>query len=104
MNVDQRDNQLAAEIEAFKNAIGAYASRLAVSPDQVAGQAADAEYFRYALAVQELRQKQQAMEQLENASAGRWKCARRRRLTGACLPRGAAGRLAGNRIPLPSVR
>lgn len=53
-NLDQRDNQLAAELEAFKNAIGSYASRLGVTPDQVAAQAADADYFSYALAVQEL--------------------------------------------------
>jgi len=53
-NLDQRDNQLAAELEAFKNAIGPYASRLGVSRDQVAAQAADSDYFGYTLAVQEL--------------------------------------------------
>ena len=54
INLDQRDNQLAAELEAFRNAIGPYASRLGLSPEQVAAQAADAAYFSYALAVQEL--------------------------------------------------
>ncbi len=53
-NLDQRDNQLAGELEAFKNAIGPYASRLGVSPDQVAAQAADSDYFSYTLAVQDL--------------------------------------------------
>lgn len=53
-NPDQRDHHLAAELEAFKNGIGPYATRLGIRPDQVAAQAADADYFSYTLAVQEL--------------------------------------------------
>lgn len=53
-NLDQRDSRLAAELEAFKNAIGPYATRLGISPDQVAAHAADTDYFNYTLAVQDL--------------------------------------------------
>ena len=53
-NLDQRDNHLAAELDAFKNGIGPYATRLGISPAQVAAQAADADYFSYTLVVQEL--------------------------------------------------
>jgi hypothetical protein len=53
-NLDQRDNHLAAELQAFKNGIGPYAPRLGITSDQVAAQAADADYFSYTLAVQEL--------------------------------------------------
>jgi hypothetical protein len=53
-NLDQRDQHLAAELEAFKNAIGPYAVRLGITPAQVAAQAADAAYFSYTLTAQEL--------------------------------------------------
>jgi hypothetical protein len=53
-DLDQRDNHLAAELEAFKNGIGPYAVRLGISPAQVSAHAADTDYFSYTLAVQEL--------------------------------------------------
>lgn len=52
--LDQRDSRLAAELEAFKNGIVPYASRLGISAEQVAAHAADTDYFSYTLAVQEL--------------------------------------------------
>ncbi|MDQ6808319.1 MAG: hypothetical protein M3Z64_02665 [Verrucomicrobiota bacterium] len=48
------DDGFAHQLTTFKNAIGAYASALSVTPAQVTGQAADADYFSYVLSVQEL--------------------------------------------------
>jgi hypothetical protein len=53
-DLDQRDSRLAAELEAFKNGIIPYASRLGISAEQVASHAADTDYFSYTLALQEL--------------------------------------------------
>jgi hypothetical protein len=48
------DDAFAAQLITFKNAIGAYAATLGVTPAQVTAQAADADYFNYALACQKL--------------------------------------------------
>ena len=51
---DQRDARLAAELQAFKDTIAPYATRLGLTPDQIAAHAADTDYFNYVLSVQEL--------------------------------------------------
>ena len=48
------DDAFAAQLQTFKNAIGAYAVALGVTPAQVTAQAADADYFSYVLAGQQL--------------------------------------------------
>lgn len=48
------DDGFAHQLITFKNAVGASASALGVTPAQVTAQAADADYFSYVLAVQEL--------------------------------------------------
>ncbi len=48
------DDGFAHQLITFKNAIGAYSAGLGVTPAQVTAQAADADYFSYVLAVQEL--------------------------------------------------
>ncbi len=50
----RKDAQFAAQLNTFKNNIGAYATLLGVSPAQVSAQAADADYFNYVLACQEI--------------------------------------------------
>ncbi|MDQ6626674.1 MAG: hypothetical protein M3Y69_11160 [Verrucomicrobiota bacterium] len=52
--LDPSDDGFAHQLTTFMNAIGAYAATLSVSAAQVASQAADALYFSYVLAVQEL--------------------------------------------------
>src|SRR2546423_12381362 len=48
------DDAFAAQLQAFKNAIGAYSAALGVTAAQVTAQAADADYFSYVLACQQL--------------------------------------------------
>src|SRR4051812_19522269 len=48
------DDAFAAQLQAFKNAIPGYATTLGLTPAQVAAQAADADYFSYVLASQQL--------------------------------------------------
>jgi len=48
------DDAFAAQLQAFKNSIGGYASKLGITPDEVAAQAADADYFSYVLACHEI--------------------------------------------------
>ncbi len=48
------DDGFAHQLITFKNAIGAYSAGLGLAPAQVTAQAADADYFSYVLAVQEL--------------------------------------------------
>jgi hypothetical protein len=50
---DQRDSRLAAELNAFKKSIPQYAAQLGVTSEQVAAQAADADYFNYLIALPE---------------------------------------------------
>ncbi|MGI9088753.1 MAG: hypothetical protein ACR2HH_13595 [Chthoniobacterales bacterium] len=50
------DDGFAHQLTTFKNAIGAYAAGLGVTPAQVTAQAADADYFSYVLQCQEIMQ------------------------------------------------
>ncbi len=52
--LDPSDDGFAHQLITFKNAIGAYAAGLGLTPAQVSAQAADADYFSYVLALQEL--------------------------------------------------
>ncbi|MEO6753682.1 MAG: hypothetical protein ABIP85_18035 [Chthoniobacteraceae bacterium] len=54
--IAKTDRAFAAQLNTFKNAIGSYAALLGLSPAQVARQAADADYFTYALACQDAAQ------------------------------------------------
>lgn len=54
--VSQNDAAFSAQMQTFKTNIGAYATTLGVSPAQVTAQAADADYFAYALACQQTMQ------------------------------------------------
>lgn len=51
-----RDEEFSAQLSLFKNNISAYATALGLSLDQVASQAADADYFAYCLAMQDTSQ------------------------------------------------
>jgi hypothetical protein len=48
------DDAFAAQLQTFENGIGGYAVTLGVTPAQVTTQAADADYFSYTLACQQL--------------------------------------------------
>ena len=48
------DDAFAAQLQAFKNAIAAYATTLGLTPAQVTAQAADADYYSYVLACHQL--------------------------------------------------
>src|SRR5256714_13763279 len=48
------DDAFAAQLQAFKTAVPGYATTLGVTPAQVTAQAADADYFSYVLACQQL--------------------------------------------------
>ncbi len=50
------DDGFGHQLTTFKNAIGAYAAGLGVTPAQVTAQAADADYFNYTLQCQEIMQ------------------------------------------------
>src|SRR4051794_35555416 len=50
-SLDQRDSRLLAELNVFKKSIPQYAAQLGISPEQVAAQAADADYFCYLIAL-----------------------------------------------------
>ena len=52
--IKNRDADFANQLITFKLNIGAYATALAVTPAQVTAQAADADYFQYALVCQEI--------------------------------------------------
>src|SRR5450432_1222505 len=54
--IQSNDDQFAAQQKTFKLGIAAYAALLGISPAQVASQAADADYFAYVLASQEIMQ------------------------------------------------
>jgi hypothetical protein len=54
--VNPADDGFAAQLQTFKSAIGAYAATLGVSPAAVTAQAADADYFSYVLASQQIMQ------------------------------------------------
>lgn len=54
--VSAGDEGFAAQLQAFKNAIGAYSATLDVSAAAVTSQAADADYFSYILACQQIMQ------------------------------------------------
>ena len=51
-SISASDDGFAHQIITFKNAIGAYAAGLGVTPAQVTAQAADADYFEYTLQCQ----------------------------------------------------
>ena len=55
-SISARDDGFAHQIVTFKNAIGAYAAGLGVTPAQASAQAADADYFEYTLECQEIMQ------------------------------------------------
>ena len=48
------DDAFSAQLQTFKTGIGGYAALLGVTPAQVSAQAADADYFAYTLACQEI--------------------------------------------------
>src|SRR5689334_2875764 len=52
--IKKRDQQFLAQLNAFKNNIGSYATALGVSAAQLSAQAADATYFAYVLACREV--------------------------------------------------
>jgi hypothetical protein len=52
--IKNRDAEFADQIILFRNNIGGYATALAVTAPQVTAQAADADYFAYTLAVQQV--------------------------------------------------
>ena len=54
--LSSNDDACAAQFQTFKSGIGAYAALLAVTPGQVTAQAADADYFSYVLACQQIAQ------------------------------------------------
>jgi hypothetical protein len=54
--VSPGDEGFAAQLQTFKSAIGAYAATLGVTPAAVTAQAADADYFSYVLASQQIMQ------------------------------------------------
>jgi hypothetical protein len=51
-SINPSDDGFAHQITTFKNAVGAYAAGLGVTPAQVTAQAADADYFNYTLQCQ----------------------------------------------------
>jgi len=52
--INQNDDAFAAQMQAFKNAVAAYAVLLGLTPAQVTAQAADADYFSYVLVCRDL--------------------------------------------------
>jgi hypothetical protein len=52
--ISQNDDTFAAQLQAFKNAIVAYATILGLTPAQVTAQAADADYFSHVIACRDL--------------------------------------------------
>jgi hypothetical protein len=52
--INQNDDAFAAQMQAFKNAIAAYAVLLGLTPAQVSAQAADADYFSYVIACRDI--------------------------------------------------
>lgn len=52
--IKHKDGEFSAQLTAFKTSIGAYATTLGVSAGQVTAQAADADYFAYVLACQQI--------------------------------------------------
>src|SRR5438132_5473373 len=52
--ISQNDDAFAAQLQAFKTAIPGYATTLGVPAAQVTAEAADSDYFNYALACQKL--------------------------------------------------
>ena len=54
--ISPADEGFAAQLQTFKNAIGAYSATLGVTPAAVTAQAADADYFSYVLACQQIMQ------------------------------------------------
>ena len=52
--INQNDDAFAAQMQAFKNAVAAYAVTLGLTPTQVAAQAADADYFSYVIACRDI--------------------------------------------------
>ncbi len=52
--INPSDDGFAAQLQNFKSAIGGYATLLGVTPAQVTAQAADADYFSYAVSGQNL--------------------------------------------------
>jgi hypothetical protein len=52
--IHQNDDAFAAQMQAFKNAVAAYAVLLGLTPAQVADQAADADYFSYVIACRDI--------------------------------------------------
>jgi hypothetical protein len=52
--ISANDIAFAAQLQTFKTNIGSYATTLGVSPAQVAAQAADADYFGFVLACQQI--------------------------------------------------
>lgn len=71
--ISQNDDAFAAQIQAFKNAIGAYAATLGLTPAQVIAQAADADYFSYVIACPRYHpQRERTMERLEKPPP-RWR-------------------------------
>src|SRR5438034_1360522 len=50
--IHQNEDAFSAQLKTFKTNIGGYATTLGVTPAQVAGQAADSDYFAYVLACQ----------------------------------------------------
>lgn len=54
--ISPSDEGFAAQLQTFKNAIPAYSVTLGVAPAAVSAQAADADYFSYVLACQQIMQ------------------------------------------------
>jgi hypothetical protein len=52
--INQNDDGFAAQMQAFKNAVAAYAVTLGLTPAQVTDQAADADYFSYVIACRDI--------------------------------------------------
>jgi hypothetical protein len=52
--INQNDDGFAAQMQAFKNAVAAYAVTLGLTPAQVTAQADDADYFSYVIACRDI--------------------------------------------------
>lgn len=52
--IKRRDEDFSAQLTLFKNNIGSYAATFGLTPEQIASQAADANYFAYVLAMQDI--------------------------------------------------
>jgi hypothetical protein len=53
-SINPADDGFGAQLQTFKNAIGAYAATLGLSPATVTAQAADADYFSYTIQCQQI--------------------------------------------------